>query len=116
TEGGGSNVVAAGRPSTTFLIEPGERAFQPDPRLSRRGGSARRIKRLQGLQPLRKAALFQDPVEEQSGQRAQESGDRRDRRSSRNDIRAFFPATRHMLHYLGRRPCSPPARRRPRRR
>jgi hypothetical protein len=75
TETGAHDVLAAGGPSTTFLVEPGERPFQAVARLSRRGRSARRVKRLVGLKPLRTDALFQDPVEEQqSQQRAQESG------------------------------------------
>ena len=63
-----------------------------------------RVQRLGGLKPLRKCVLLQDPVEEQSGQRAQESGGHRDRRSPRNDVGRFFQATHHMLHYLARRP------------
>ena len=74
TETGAHEVLATGGPSTTFLVEPGERPFQADARLSRRGRSASRVKRLVGLKPLRKYTLLQDPVEEQSGQRAQESG------------------------------------------
>src|SRR5881296_3257904 len=104
TETGAHDVLATGDPSTTFLVEPGERPFQADARLSRRGWSASRVKRLGGLPPLRKYALLQDPVEVQSDQRAQESGGHRDRRSPRNDVRRFFQATRHMLHDLAWRP------------
>src|SRR5437899_7517456 len=74
TETGAHEVLATGGPSTTFLVEPGVRPFQADARLSRRGRSGSRVKRLVGLPHLRKYALLQDPVEVQSGQRAQESG------------------------------------------
>jgi hypothetical protein len=74
TETGAHDVLATGDPSTTFLVEPGERPFKADARLNRRGRSASRVHRLVGLPPLRKYALLQDPVEVQSGQRAQESG------------------------------------------
>ncbi len=74
TETGAHEVLATGGPPTTFLVEPGDRPFQADARLSRRGRSASRVKRLVGFPPLRKYALLQDPVEVQSGQRAQESG------------------------------------------
>src|SRR5436853_2740668 len=83
TEAGAHDVLATGDPSTTFLVEPGERLFQADARLSRRGRSARRVKRLVGLPPLRKYALLQDPVEVQSEQRALESGGHRELRSPR---------------------------------
>lgn len=75
TETGAHDVLATGGLSTTFLVEPGERPFQADARLSRRGRSASRVKRLVGLR-LRKCALLQDPVEEESEQRAQENGGR----------------------------------------
>jgi hypothetical protein len=74
TETGAHVVLATGDPSTTFLVESSERPFQADARLSRRGRSARRVHRLVGLEPIRKCALLQDPVEEQSGQQAQEGG------------------------------------------
>jgi hypothetical protein len=95
TETGAHDVLATGGPSTTFVVEPGKRPFQADARLSRRGRSRSRVKRLGGLPPLRKYALLQDPVEVQSDQRAQESGGHRDRRSPRNDVRRFSkpPAT-----------------------
>src|SRR2546423_3752151 len=74
TETGAHDVLATGHPSTTFLVEPGKRAFQADARLSRRNRSARRVKRPGGLKSRRKDALLQDPVEEQqSEQRAQKS-------------------------------------------
>src|SRR5205085_5104018 len=79
TETGAHDALATGDPSTTFLIEPGERPFQADARLSRCGRSARRVHRLVSLKPLRKYALLQDPVKEQSEQRAQESGGHRER-------------------------------------
>ena len=90
----GTHELATGGPSTTFLLEPGERPFQADARLSRRGRSAGRVKRLVGFKPLRKCALLQGPFEQQSGQRAQESGGHRDRRSPRNDVGPFFQKPR----------------------
>jgi len=47
----GAHVLATGGPSTTFLVEPGERPFQADARLSR-CRAASRVKRLVGLPPL----------------------------------------------------------------
>ena len=43
TETGAHYVLATGGPSTTFLVEPGERPFQAGARLSRRGRSAREV-------------------------------------------------------------------------
>ena len=43
TETGAHDVLATGDPSTTFLVEPGERPFQADARLSRRGRSRSRV-------------------------------------------------------------------------
>ena len=116
TETAAHDGLATSNPSPTFLVEPGERPFQADARLSRRGRSAGRVHRLVGLKPRRKYALPQDPVEVQSEQRAQESGGHRDRRSPRNDVGPFFQATRHMLHDLARRPFPRRARRSPSRR
>ena len=58
TETGAHDVLATGDPSTTFLIEPGERPFQADTRLSRRGRSARRVHRLVGLNPFGNTPFF----------------------------------------------------------
>src|SRR6476646_8852839 len=103
TENRVCDVLATGCPSTTFLVEPVERPLQADARLSGRGRSASGVQRLVGLPPLWECILLQDPVEVQSGQRAQESGKRReDRRSPRKNGRRSFQATRHMLHYLAR--------------
>jgi len=68
TETGAHDVLATGDPSTTFLVEPGERPFQADAGLSRRGRSARRVHRLVGLKTPRKCVLFQNPVEEQQSE------------------------------------------------
>src|SRR5687767_4228658 len=65
TETGAHNVLATGGASTTFLVEPRERRFQADARLSGRRGSAGRVHRRVGPKPLRKRTLLQDPVEKQ---------------------------------------------------
>ena len=62
TETGAHEVLATGGPPTTFLVEPGERPFQADARLRRRGRSGSRVNRLVGLPPIRKYALLQDPI------------------------------------------------------
>src|SRR4051812_32742416 len=81
TKTGADDVLAIRGTSTTLMVEPRERRLQAEARFSRRGRSARRVEGLVGLKPLGKYVSLQGPVEEQSGQRSQESGRHRDRRS-----------------------------------